>query len=62
MESGIYHGTVRHRRFTPTGHAFCYRVFMVYLDLSELDQVFRGSWLWSARRPMRLVGGAPRDG
>jgi DUF1365 family protein len=24
---------------------------MVYLDLAELDQVFRGRWLWSTRRP-----------
>jgi DUF1365 family protein len=24
---------------------------MMYLDLAELDEVFRGRWLWSARRP-----------
>jgi uncharacterized protein len=24
---------------------------MLYLDLSELDQVFAGRWLWSVRRP-----------
>ncbi len=24
---------------------------MVYLDLAELEQVFRGRWLWSTRRP-----------
>jgi DUF1365 family protein len=24
---------------------------MAWLDLSELDQVFRGRWFWSARRP-----------
>ena len=24
---------------------------MMYLDLSELDQVFDGRWLWSAQRP-----------
>jgi DUF1365 family protein len=24
---------------------------MLYLDLDELDEVFRGRWLWSARRP-----------
>jgi DUF1365 family protein len=24
---------------------------MVYVDLAELDRLFRGRWLWSARRP-----------
>jgi len=24
---------------------------MMYVDLAELDEVFRGRWLWSARRP-----------
>ena len=32
-------------------HAFRYRVFMMYLDLAELDRVFAGRWLWSTRRP-----------
>jgi DUF1365 family protein len=26
-------------------------MFLMYLDLSELDQVFRGRWFWSTRRP-----------
>jgi DUF1365 family protein len=42
---------VRHRRFTPVEHAFQYPLFMVCLDLSELDRVFAGRWLWSTRRP-----------
>ena len=50
MHSAIYSGRVRHRRFTPTQHAFEYRLFMLYLDLAELDTVFKGRWLWSARR------------
>ncbi|NNE05796.1 MAG: DUF1365 domain-containing protein, partial [Xanthomonadales bacterium] len=29
---------------------FNYRMFMVYLDLSELDSVFDGRWLWSTTR------------
>ena len=49
--SGVCEGWVRHRRFTPRPHSFRYRLFMMYLDLDELDQVFRGRWLWSARRP-----------
>jgi DUF1365 family protein len=35
---------------TPVPHAFRYRLFMVYLDLAELEEVFRGRWLWSVRR------------
>lgn len=50
MKSGIYFGRVRHRRLAPVEHAFSYRMFMLYLDLAELPQVFRGRWLWSARR------------
>ncbi|MEM7229809.1 MAG: DUF1365 domain-containing protein [Planctomycetota bacterium] len=48
--SCLYEGTVRHRRYGPKPHAFKYRVFMAYLDLDELDGVFRGMWSWSTRR------------
>lgn len=51
MHSAIYRGVVRHRRLGERAHSFRYRVFMMYLDLAELDVVFRGSWLWSARHP-----------
>lgn len=51
MHSCLYEGWVRHRRYTPRAHAFRYRLFMLYLDLDELDTVFRGRWLWSTRRP-----------
>ncbi len=50
-ESALYVGRVRHRRFAPRPHQFEYRLFLMYLDLAELDSVFRGRWLWSARRP-----------
>lgn len=50
MNSALYFGRVRHRRFSPKAHAFDYRLFMVYLDLAELNDVFRGRWLWSTRR------------
>ena len=49
MNSCIYEGFVRHRRFNPTAHAFQYSVFMIYLDLDELPALFDGRWLWSAR-------------
>ncbi|HAZ42614.1 MAG TPA: DUF1365 domain-containing protein, partial [Methylococcaceae bacterium] len=32
-------------------HDFNYRLFMVYMDLDEIDQVFKGRWFWSSRRP-----------
>ncbi len=51
MKSCIYEGWIRHRRLAPVAHAFRYAVFMMYLDLGELDRVFRGRLLWSARRP-----------
>jgi DUF1365 family protein len=35
----------------PVGHEFSYRMFMLYLDLAELPQVFERRWLWSASRP-----------
>lgn len=51
MESCIYEGWVRHRRFEPCEHAFKYQMYMMYLDLSELPQVFDRFLLWSSRRP-----------
>jgi DUF1365 family protein len=45
--SAIYEGTVRHRRYSPRPNHFSYKVFMVYLDLQELDQVFAQSPWWS---------------
>ncbi len=56
MHSAIYQGFVRHRRFVPHAHRFCYRVFMLYLDLDELDEVLELSPLWSdkAWRPARF--------
>lgn len=51
MHSAIYHGTVRHRRFGPSAYTFEYRLFMMYLDLDELDQAFGGTRLWSHRYP-----------
>jgi hypothetical protein len=50
MNSAIYFGRVKHRRLAPVEHGFTYRMFMLYLDLAELPSVFRGRWLWSARR------------
>lgn len=51
MNSCLYEGVVHHARQQPVVHRFTYRLFMVALDLSELDTVFRGRWFWSTRRP-----------
>ncbi|MBX2807186.1 MAG: DUF1365 domain-containing protein [Cellvibrionaceae bacterium] len=50
MHSAIYQGQIRHRRFTPQYREFTYQIFMVYLDLHELDQVFSQSPWWSHKR------------
>ena len=51
MHSAFYTGRLRHRRFEPVPHAFSYGITLLWLDLAELDNVFRGRWLWSVRRP-----------
>ena len=51
MHSCLYSGQVRHRRLRPVEHDFEHRLFMVYVDLAELPEIFRGRWLWSVRRP-----------
>ena len=50
MKSAIFTGLVRHRRMQPCSHEFRYRLFMMYLDLSELDSVFKHRWFWSTHR------------
>ena len=49
-KSCLYVGQVRHRRFTPRAHQFSYKLFLVYLDLSELPSAFDGRWLWSVEK------------
>lgn len=51
MNSCIYHGTIRHRRVGAVAHEFQYPIFMMYLDLAELPELFDRRLLWSARRP-----------
>lgn len=50
LTSAIYEGWVRHRRHSPRQNDFRYRMFHLFLDLAELDQVFAGRWLWSVDR------------
>jgi len=50
LHSAIYEGFVRHRRMQPARHEFRFPLFMVYLDLAELDRVFSMTRWWSAAR------------
>jgi DUF1365 family protein len=51
MHSALYTGSLSHRRHAPGPHAFQYRMCLAWLDLGELDRVFRGRWFWSTTRP-----------
>jgi len=51
MHSCLYEGRVRHHRRQPIEHAFEFPLCMLYLDLAELPELFRGRWFWSDRRP-----------
>ena len=50
LRSGVYTGTVFHRRVRPRVHALRYRLFMLLIDLDEWDAlVGRLRWLGSGR-------------
>jgi DUF1365 family protein len=51
MHSALYTGRLSHHRRRPVPHSFDYPVCYAWLDLAELDEVFRGRWFWSTRRP-----------
>ncbi len=50
-QSCLYMGHVIHRRRQPINHAFRFGLFMMYLDLAEIPELFDKYLLWSARRP-----------
>ncbi len=50
-ESCIYEGHIRHRRFTPVLNQFQYGLFLFYLDLDELPNLFAHRWFFSHERP-----------
>ena len=43
MESAIYTGTIRHRRFEPVHHEFTYPLFMAFLDIDRIPELMRVS-------------------
>jgi len=50
MHSGIYEGHLRHQRRFPTPHSFRYPLYMLFIDLDEVDQLFKGMFFWSSTR------------
>lgn len=55
MESGLYVGKLRHRRFSPKAHSFAYPVFMALVDIDRLPELMRISrfssynrWNWAS--------------
>ena len=50
-KSCLYTGWIGHRRFGPRRNDFRYRIYLSYLDLAELPELFDRRWFWSARRP-----------
>ena len=49
-KSALYTGAIRHRRFVPITHSFNYPIFMMYLDLDEIDSLFSSKWYCSLER------------
>ncbi len=50
MESAIFTGQVRHRRFLPVEHTLCYRAFMVWLNLDDAEDIFARHPFWGKSR------------
>src|SRR5262249_35377484 len=55
MDSAIYTGTLRHRRFHPKRHDFTYSIFMVSLDIDRIPELMSISpftsynrWNWAS--------------
>lgn len=47
----LYEGDVQHRRRAPVPHAFRYRLFMLYVDVDRVTELFRRRLFWSTTRP-----------
>ena len=48
LKSAVYTGNIRHRRFVPLNHEMDYPLYMVYLDLDELNTLIRSNWFLRA--------------
>ncbi len=50
IDSGLFVGTLRHRRFTPVAHTFTYPLFMALLDIDRVSELMRVSAVTSYNR------------
>jgi|TARA_B110000467_G_C18196453_1_gene409228 DUF1365 family protein len=46
----LYSGEVKHRRYTPFKREFSYPVFMLYLDINDLNNVMDKSIFWNVNK------------
>ena len=60
LESAIYTGTLRHRRFHPKRHEFEYPIFMAFLDVDRLPELMRVS-RWSGYNRFNWASYCERD-
>lgn len=51
MKSRLYVGEIEHRRFEPVSHEFRYKVCYYYLDIDEIDGLFKIPLLFSLNSP-----------
>jgi uncharacterized protein len=51
VKASIYTGKVWHQRHAPKKNAFRYRLFLVMLELDELEEIFRGNLFWGMQFP-----------
>ena len=49
-EPSLYVGSLRHRRFTPLGHEFTYKLFMAWLDIDRIPELMAQSRLTGYNR------------
>jgi len=50
LESAIYKGFVRHRRFSPVHHQFDNKIFMLLLKVEEIPQILESFWQIGSRK------------
>ena len=50
LESAIYQGFVRHRRFSPVSHQFENKLFMLLLKVDEIPLVLKSFWQIGSRK------------
>ena len=50
IDSGLFVGTLRHRRFTPVAHTFTYPLFMALLDIDRVSELMHVSAVTSHNR------------